>query len=197
MIFDGGRGTAVGEAKNADEFPRGAVEPDQGAIRPSQARGKIGSQNIVGRSEGDIGGMFRQGRTERLTEAAEELLVVDLGNVDLGNVDFGGAGYQDGIRFRCLEKAEADRSASQQTGGAKSEVARELGQMQDVVKFESNRDQSLGAAAVLLGLVQVTGKFESDGNLRRQSAGAADVFVADRPRFGAVEYSKHPEHLAV
>ena len=38
--------------------------------------------------------------------------------------------------------------------------------MQDVVKFESNRDQGFGAATVLLGLVQVTSKFESDGNLR-------------------------------
>ena len=104
---------------------------------------------------------------------------------------------QDGIRIRCLEKAEPNRSASEQTGRAKREVAHELGQMQDGVEFESNRDQGFGAAAVLLGLVQVTGKFESDGNLRGQSAGAANVFVADRPRFGAVEHSEHPEHLAV
>ena len=105
--------------------------------------------------------------------------------------------HEDGIRFRRLEKAEADRAASEQTGCAKREVAHELGQMQDGVEFERNRDQGLGAAAVLLGLVQVTGKFESDRNLRRQSAGAADVFVVDRRRFDAVEHSEHPEHLAV
>src|ERR1700732_3865767 len=75
------------QAKRAAAAPRGAAEPDQRATRPSQARGKIGSQNIVGRSEGDIGGMFRQGRTERLTEAAEQLLVVYLGSGDLGSVD--------------------------------------------------------------------------------------------------------------
>ena len=99
MIFDGGRGTAVGETKNADEFPRGASQTDQGAIVPSQAGGESGSQNIAGRSEGDIGWMFWQGRTERLTEAAKQLLVVDLGGVDFGGADFGGATDQDGIRL--------------------------------------------------------------------------------------------------
>ena len=41
--------------------------------------------------------------------------------------------------------------------------------MQNGVEFERDRDQGLGAAAVLLGLVQVVGKFESDGNLDRKS----------------------------
>ena len=44
--------------------------------------------------------------------------------------------------------------------------------MQDVVEFKSNRDQGFSAAAVLLGLVQVTGKLESDGNLCGQSGKA-------------------------
>ena len=69
--------------------------------------------------------------------------------------------------------------------------------MQDVVEFEGERDQGLGAAAVLLGLVQVVGKFESDGNLRGQSAGAADVFVVDRPGLDAVEHTEYPKHIAV
>ncbi len=77
------------------------------------------------------------------------------------------------------------------------EVAHELGQMQDGVEFERDGDQGLGAAAVLLGLVQVAGKFEGDGNLRGQSAGAADVFVVDRPGLDAVEHAEHSEHIAV
>ena len=38
--------------------------------------------------------------------------------------------------------------------------------MQDGVEFERDGDQNLGAAAMLLGLVQITGQFERDGNLR-------------------------------
>ena len=93
--------------------------------------------------------------------------------------------------MRATERAPSRRR------GAQSEVASELGQLQDVVQFERERDQGLGAAAMLLGLVQVPGKFESDGNLRGQSAGAADIFVVDRPGLDAVEDSEHPEHLAV
>ena len=187
VFFDGGRGAAVGETKHADQFPRGAVEPDQGAIGPSQLGGEIGPEHIAGRGEGDIHGVLRQGRAERLAEAAEQRLIVDFGN----------AAHQDGIWLRCLEKAEGDGSASQQSSRAQSKVAHELRQMQDVVEFERDGDQGLGAAAVLLGLVQVAGKFERDGNLRGQSARAPDVLVVDRPRLGAVEHSEHPEHIAV
>ena len=59
--------------------------------RPSQAGGESGSQNIAGRREGNVGGIFRQGRTERLTEAAKQLLVANLRGVDLGGVEFGAA----------------------------------------------------------------------------------------------------------
>ena len=97
-----------------------------------------------------------------------------------------------------LEKAERDGSCPRaELGRAQREIAHEFGQMQHGVEFERDRDQGLGAAAVLLGLVQVAGQFESDGNLRGQSAGAADIFVVDRPGFDAVEHSKHPEHIAV
>ena len=67
----------------------------------------------------------------------------------------GGAAEQDGVGFRSLEKAEGNAPAAQQTRRAQSEVAHELRQMQDVVEFERYGDQGLGAAAVLLGLVEV------------------------------------------
>ena len=71
------------------------------------------------------------------------------------------------------------------------------GRCRTVFSSSAMRDQGLGAAAVLLGLVQVTGQFERDGNLRGQSACAADVFVVDRPRLDPVEHSEHPQHIAV
>jgi len=55
----------------------------------------------------------------------------------------------------------------------------------------------LSAAAVLLGLVQVPGKFESDGNLRGERAGAADVFVINWPGLHAVEHAEHSKYIAV
>src|SRR5450631_768657 len=191
VIFNGGRSAAVGEAKHAHEFSRGAGEPDQGAICPSQSVGESGAEDIGGGGEGDIGGVFRQSSTERLTKAAQQLLVVNL------TAGFGGAAHEDGIEFSGLEKAEGGGATAEQTGRAQSEVAHELGQMEDGVEFEGDGNQGLGAAAMLLGLVQVMGKFESDGNLSGQSAGAADVFVVNRTGLDAVEHSEHPEHIAV
>ena len=75
LIFDGGRDAAIGETKHADQFTRGTGEADQSAIGPSQAGGESGSEDIAGGGEGDIGGIFRQGGTECLTEAAEQRLV--------------------------------------------------------------------------------------------------------------------------
>ena len=69
--------------------------------------------------------------------------------------------------------------------------------MEDGVEFESDGDEGLGAAAVLLGMVQVAGQFESDCNLRCQSSGAADVFVVDGPGVDAVENAEHAQHIAV
>ena len=71
------------------------------------------------------------------------------------------------------------------------------GRCRTVFSSSAMRDQGLGAAAVLLRLVQVAGQFEGDSNLRRQSAGAANIFVIDRPGLDAVEHSKHSEYIAV
>ena len=48
---------------------------------------------------------------------------------------------------------------------------------------------------MLLGLLQVAGEFEGNGNLRSQGPGAAYILVADRPRLDAIEHAKHPEHV--
>ena len=71
--------------------------------------------------------------------------------------EFGGAAEQDAVGLRSLEKAEGNAPGAQQALGAQSEVAHELRQMQDVVEFERDRNQGLGAAAVFLGLVEITG----------------------------------------
>ncbi len=76
------------------------------------------------------------------------------------------AAHHDRIRICRLEKAERDRAAAEQAGRAESEVAHELRQMEHGVEFESDCDQGFGAAAMLLRLMQVTGKFERDGDLR-------------------------------
>src|SRR5208282_5286151 len=138
-----------------------------------------------------------------LTKATEKLLVFNL-NADFTancriqlNPDSGGAAHQHRIQLRCPEKAEGSGSTAEQAGRAQSKVAHELGEMQHGVEFERDGDQGLGAAPMLLGLVQVTGQFESDGDLRSQSAGAADVFVVDRARLDAVEHTEHSEHIAV
>ena len=47
-----------------------------------------------------------------------------------------------------------------------SKVAHELRQMQNRVEFDRDGHQSLGAAPVFLGLMQVAGEFECNRNLR-------------------------------
>ena len=134
-----------------------------------------------------------------MAKAAEERLVVRLdANLTRGlTPGFGGGGYEDGIHVGGLEKAEGGGAAGKQFGGAASEVAHELGQMEDGVEFESDGDEGLGTAAVLLGMVQVAGQFEGDGNLGGESAGAPDVFVVDGPGGDAVENAEHAQHIAV
>ena len=90
VIFGRRRRTAIGQTEHADQFSRGTRQPDQGAIGPSQSGGESGAQHVAGRGEGNIGRIFRQGRAERLAEAAKQRLVLDLG----------GAAHENRIRSR-------------------------------------------------------------------------------------------------
>ena len=132
-------------------------------------------------------------------KAAKQLRIVNLkaGFNPAFSLGAGVGAHQEGVCVRRLKKSEGDGAGAQQVGGAQRKVAGELGQMQDVIQLEGECDQGLGAAAMLLGLVEVSGQFESDGNLRGQGAGAADVLIADGPGFDAVEDAKHAEHVAV
>src|SRR5271168_1954789 len=122
MIFNGGRSAAVGETEHADKFSRGAGQPDQGAIAPTQAGGESSSQDLVRTGEGNVARIFRQSRTERVREATYDRLVLDF-----RCNGFRCAGNHDGLLLRRLKKAEGNGACSQQFGGSKREVACELG----------------------------------------------------------------------
>jgi len=115
--------------KAADQFSRGAGQPKQGAIGPCQARGKIRSQHIAGRSEGEIGRIFRQRCVDRLSHAAEQRLVLH----------FRCARHQDHIRLWRL-KQERNGATTEQGARVQSEVAQELRHLQRGVHLQREGD---------------------------------------------------------
>src|ERR1039458_5411067 len=78
-------------------------------------------------------------------EAADQRFVFDLGSTT----------QQDGFRFGRLEKAQGDAAPAEKRGGAQRELTHEIGQVEDGVQLECQRDQDLGATAVLLRLVEI------------------------------------------
>ena len=187
MILGARRRTAIGETENADQFSRGAGKSHQCAILPSEIGSQRRSENIACGGKRNVSRIPREGRGQRLTEAAQQGLILDLRS----------AAHEDRLALRSLEKTEGDGTASEQTCRAQREVAHEFRQMQHGVQFEGNGDQGLGAAAMFFGLVQIPGQLQSDSNLRGQSASPADVLLVDRPSFDAVKHSKHSQHIAV
>ncbi len=85
----------------------------------------------------------------------------------------------------------------QKRGRAERKLPHEIGQVENGVQLERQRDQDLGAAAVLLRLLEIAGEFQGDGHLRREGASAANIFVTDGRDFDAIEHAKHAQHFAV
>src|ERR1700719_3512581 len=156
VIFNGRRYATVGETENADQFSRGASQTNQGAIGPSETGCESRSYDFSRRCERHVVRVFRECGTERPNESQQNGFIADLII----------ARHQDSVEIHSLEKAECDRPSTEQFGGAASKVPHELRQMQDGVKLQRDRYQGFGAAAMFLRLMQVTGQFESDCNLR-------------------------------
>src|SRR5208282_1591004 len=96
-----------------------------------------------------------------------------------------------------LKQGQGPGTRSRQFDGPLQKLVGKIRQAQKSVHFTRQLNQNVGAAAVEFGLVQVMGDFHHHRNLRRQSAGTANVLARNAGTIQAVEHSKHTEHTAV
>ena len=58
-------------------------------------------------------------------------------------------------------------------------------------------DQDLGSAAVEFGVVQIACDFKHHRNLRRQSAGAANILAGDAGIVKSIKHAEHAQHTSI
>ena len=104
---------------------------------------------------------------------------------------------RDRLESRVLKHSDRTSGGSCQFDGPLDELAGEIGKVEKTVDLPRQVRERIGAAAMLLGLVEVVRNFQGNRNLCRERTGAANILLRDACVVEAIKHAKHADDPSI